>query len=151
MPKHNREANGPLKVTDKRIFTAEGEIKEEFRNSVTPSVAPPPAPAGEEPKPAPPPQPERKKSLRDAAGSPGSMFTNFLESLIANAYMSLGLLRSPYAPQPVVDLAAAKQMIDILSMLQEKTAGNITEEESAFFETHLAELKFKYVQKSKAL
>jgi hypothetical protein len=150
LPKDNRDVNGPLKVTDKRIFTAEGEIREEFRNSVTPSDVPPPPPVAEERRPAPPPE-ERKKSLRDAAGSPGSMFTTFLESLIANAYMSLGLLRSPYAPQPVVDLPAAKQMIDILSMLQEKTAGNITEEESSFFETHLAELKFKYVQKSKAL
>ncbi|HVT42926.1 MAG TPA: DUF1844 domain-containing protein [Thermoanaerobaculia bacterium] len=146
-----------LKVTDKRIFTSEGELREEYKERVTPAESPLQTKRAEEPERAAEPgrggeQPnDRGKTLRDTAGSPGTPFTTFAESLIVNAYMSLGMLRSPYQPQPSVDLAAARQMIDILSMLDEKTRGNLTAEETDFLTTHLGELKLRFVQKSKAV
>jgi len=152
-----------LKVTDKRIFTAEGEIKEEFRNDIHPSdpavaTAPPPEPAQEEPKPeakaapkAKPAEPKERRSVSDRAGSPETPFANFVEPLIAQAYMSLGMLRNPYQPQAKVDPGAARQMIDILNLLQEKTAGNLTPEEEDFLTTHLGELKLAYVQRTKSI
>jgi outer membrane biosynthesis protein TonB len=157
-----------LKVTDKRIFTAEGEIKEEFRNDIHPSdpsvaTAPPPEPAPkEEPKPAPKPEPKaapkakpaepkERRSTGDRAGSPETPFANFIEPLIAQAYMSLGMLRNPYQPQAKTDPAAARQMIEILNLLQEKTAGNLTPEEEDFLTTHLGELKLAYVQRTKSI
>ena len=153
-----------IKVTDKRIFTAEGEIREEFRNEVTPSepnVVPEPAPPSNEPSPAterrretkPPPKEtgDRRRTIADKAKNPDSAFTNFIEPLIAQAYMSLGMLRNPYQPQTKIDPGAARQMIDILTLLQEKTAGNLTEDEEDFLHTHLSELKLAYVQRTKSV
>lgn len=146
----------PIKVTDKRIFTAEGEIREEYRASVTPTdpsnQPPPPPPSEQEPsKPADASPEEKGKKIRDKGANPGTPFTNFIESLIVNAYMSLGMLRNPYQPQTTVDLPAARQMIDIITMLSEKTRGNLTEEEAEFLGAHLGELKLAYVQRSKQI
>ena len=137
-----------LKVTDKRIFTSEGDIREEYLENVKPSdpqAAPPPPvekPVQEE---------EKKKKLRDKADNPGTPFSVFVESLIANAYMSMGMLRNPYQPQAKPDLPSARQMIDLLNMLAEKTAGNLNEDEEMFLTTHLSKLKMEYVRLTKAI
>jgi hypothetical protein len=153
-----------IKVTDKRIFTAEGDIREEFRSQITPSepsAAPAPAPpAPEEPptnerrresKEPPKETGDRRRTIADKAKNPDSPFANFIEPLIAQAYMSLGMLRNPYQPQAKIDVGAARQMIDILTLLQEKTAGNLTPDEEDFLHTHLSELKLAYVQRTKSV
>ena len=89
--------------------------------------------------------------MADKASNPGSAFTNFIEPLIAQAYMSLGLLRNPYSPQQKIDAPAARQMIEIITLLQDKTRGNLTPEEEDFLTTHLGELKLAYVQRTKSL
>ncbi len=171
MPKDARE-KPEIKVTDKRIFTAEGDIREEFRNEINPSEpmsakapeAPPERPAEKPAEPKPPverrSQPkgtppletgERRRTMADKASNPGSPFTNFIEPLIAQGYMSLGMLRNPYQPQSKLDVGAARQMIDILTLLKEKTSGNLTADEEDFLETHLGELKLAYVQRTKSL
>lgn len=171
MPKDARE-KPEIKVTDKRIFTAEGDIREEFRNDIKPSEPmsatpePAPAPPAEkppEPKPqgerrspqskgTPPPETgDRRRTMADKATNPNSPFTNFIEPLIAQGYMSLGMLRNPYQPQSKLDVGAARQMIEILTLLKEKTAGNLTADEEDFLETHLGELKLAYVQRTKSL
>ena len=150
-----------LKVTDKRIFTPEGDIREEFQNEIRPTEPqvvqpgePPRAPEAEAPKPAPAPEPpkpreERRRSLADKATSPGTPFANFIQSLVAQAYMFLGMLRDPRQPQPIFDAEAAHETIDILALLKQKTAGNLTPEEEDFFEAHLGDLKLAYVQRTK--
>jgi uncharacterized protein DUF1844 len=156
-----------IKVTDKRIFTPEGEIREEFRKDikpVEPSFTPPPPPLAQEkapPKPnqeerrarseGPPPGGERRRTLADKAQNPGTAFADFVEPLIAQAYMSLGMLRNPYQAKPTVDTSAARQMIEILTMLKEKTAGNLSPEEEDFLTTHLGELKLAFVQRTKSI
>ena len=170
MPKDARE-KPEIKVTDKRIFTAEGDIREEFRNDIKPgepmsAKTPEPAPAKPAEKPseappsgerrtqskgAPPETGERRRSIADKAVNPGTAFTDFIEPLIAQGYMSLGMLKNPYQPQTKVDVGAARQMIDILTLLKEKTAGNLTADEEDFLETHLGELKLAYVQRTKSL
>lgn len=158
MPKDNQPAKEQIKVTDKRIFTADGQIREEFRNEIKPAdpVAAPPTEAKppaaepgkkEAPKEASAETADRRRSVGDRA--PSTPFTHFIESLIMQAYMSLGMLRNPYQPQVKVDAAAARQMIDILSLLQEKTAGNLTPDEDEFLSAHVAELKLAYVQRTK--
>lgn len=159
-----------LKVTDKRIFTPDGEIREEFQNEIKPAGAqaaqrppePPPAAAPPAPDEPPrterrqqhqerPPAEERRKTIADKATNPGTPFTNFIEPLIAQGYMSLGMLRNPYQPQSKVDTAAARQMIEILTLLKDKTAGNLTADEEDFLETHLGELKLAFVQRTKTI
>lgn len=157
-----------LKVTDKRIFTPDGDIREEFKTEINPAepqAAKAPEPASKEPeRPAPPPAPQPKqerpqedrrkedrRTIADKATNPGSAFTNFIEPLIAQAYMSLGMLRNPYQPQAKIDTAAARQMIEILTLLAEKTAGNLTPDEDDFLSTHLGELKLAFVQRTKSI
>ena len=81
----------------------------------------------------------------------GTPFADFVQQLIAQAYMFLGMLRSPHAPKPVVDVAAARDMIEILTMLKEKTASNLTPPEDDFLSTHLGELKLAFVQRTKTI
>lgn len=158
MPKESQPQREHIKVTDKRIFTSEGEIREEFREQIQAS-APVSEPAA---APAPPverrteqrPQPEghdRRRSVAEKAASPGTPFANFVEPLIAQAYMSLGMLSNPYAPQAKPDVAAARQMIDILTLLQEKTTGNLTPDEDDFLSTHIGELKLAFVKRTKSI
>jgi hypothetical protein len=165
----DKQAPKELKVTDKRIFTPEGEIRDEFKKEIQPSAEPaaaaPPPPAPEpEAKPEPPPQrdrrqrtepppggEERRRTMADKAVNPATPFTNFIEPLIAQAYMSLGMLRNPYQPQSKLDPGAARQMIEILTLLREKTQGNLTADEEDFLETHLGELKLAYVQRTKSI
>jgi Domain of unknown function (DUF1844) len=167
-----------IKVTDKRIFTSDGQIREEFRGDIKPAdplatkpVEPAPPAAAAEPKQAAAPQsqqpqqpradnPDRRASssgdrrrarMGDRAENPGTPFTNFLEPLIAQAYMSLGMLPNPYQQQAKPDVGSARQMIDILTLLQEKTAGNLTPDEEEFLTTYLGELKLAYVKITKTL
>ncbi|HEV2719346.1 MAG TPA: DUF1844 domain-containing protein [Thermoanaerobaculia bacterium] len=150
-----------LKVTDKRIFTPEGELREEFRNDIKPAADPMAAKPVEKPaeKPAEkkaetkkePPREERRRTIADKAQNPGTAFTDFVEPLIAQAYMSLGMLRNPYQPKPQIDTGAARQMIEILTMLKDKTAGNLTADEDDFLSTHLGELKLAFVQRTKSI
>ncbi|HEX6095270.1 MAG TPA: DUF1844 domain-containing protein [Thermoanaerobaculia bacterium] len=166
-----------LKVTDKRIFTPEGDIREEFKQEIKP--AEPAAGAATPPPPPPPPHDEkraeapraetpraeerrqrdepppggedRRRTMADKASNPGSAFTNFIEPLIAQGYMSLGMLRNPYQPQAKIDTGAARQMIEILTLLKEKTQGNLTPDEADFLDTHLGELKLAFVQRTKSI
>ncbi len=169
MAKDKNPQKEQIKVTDKRIFTPEGEIREEFRQQIKPvdpsqARAEPaqPAPAEKAPPKAqqeerraraegPPPAGERRRTLADKAQNPGTDFTDFVEPLIAQAYMSLGMLRNPYQAKSTVDIAAARQMIEILGMLKTKTTGNLTPEEEDFLTAHLGELKLAFVQRTKSL
>jgi Domain of unknown function (DUF1844) len=154
---NDKQTPKELKVTDRRIFTSEGDIRDEFKADIKPADATAPAePRREEPIPEPPkekkaPVDDRRRTIADKATNPGTPFTNFIEPLIAQGYMSLGLLRNPYQPQAKADTGAARQMIDILTLLKEKTAGNLTADEEDFLATHLGELKLAFVQKTKSI
>jgi hypothetical protein len=150
-----------LKVTDRRIFTPEGDIREEFRSDITPAdpqtfrpaEKPPEKPAQDrrETDAGPPPGGDRRRTMAERAESPGTPFAEFVQQLIAQAYMFLGMLRSPHSPKPAIDVAAARDMIEILTMLKEKTAGNLTPDEEDFLSAHLGELKLAFVQRTKQI
>lgn len=162
---NDKQSPKELKVTDKRIFTADGEIREEFQKEIQPAETPAEPPKPPEPAPEPPPQERRQadagpraageerrnRTIQDKATNPGTPFTNFIEPLIAQGYMSLGMLRNPYQPQAKIDTAAARQMIEILTLLRDKTQGNLDAEEDEFLETHLGELKLAFVQRTKTI
>ena len=162
LPKDKQPQKEQIKVTDKRIFTADGEIREEFREDIQPAnpvaervEAPRPKAAEPPPRAAEPaaqPIGDRGRTIKDKAANPGTPFSNFVEPLIAQAYMSLGMLPNPYQPQPArIDVAAARQMIDILTLLHEKTAGNLTPDEDDFLTTHMGELKLAFVKRTKSV
>ena len=165
----NEKQPKELKVTDKRIFTPDGDIREEFQKEIRTAETQAPQPKAVEPQsqpqepPAEPraerrrqeePRPageERRRTIADKATNPGTPFTNFIEPLIAQGYMSLGMLRNPYQPQSKIDTAAARQMIEILTLLRDKTRNNLEPDEEEFLETHLGELKLAFVQRTKTI
>ena len=78
-------------------------------------------------------------------------FYTFVFSLGSSAIVHLGDAPHPEtgAPAPP-DLLLAKQTIDILAMLQEKTKGNLTPEEEKFLDALLADLRMRFVERSAA-
>jgi hypothetical protein len=166
---NDKQTPRELKVTDKRIFTPEGDIREEFQNEFRPAepqpakpAEPPREPSAPEPPraqqvpelpkaPEPPKREERRRSMAEKATNPGTPFSNFIQSLVAQAYMFLGMLRDPRQPQPVFDAEAAHETIDILTLLREKTVGNLTPDEEDFFDTHLGDVKLAFVQRTKSI
>ena len=76
-------------------------------------------------------------------------FYTFVLSLGSSAFVALGDAPHPETGELMKeDLRLAKQTIDILSMLSEKTRGNLTEEEARFLENLLTDLRLRYVTKS---
>ena len=76
-------------------------------------------------------------------------FYTFVLSLASSAFVHLGDAPNPETGQATPpNLPLAKQAIDILAMLEEKTKGNLTEEEARFLENLLTDLRFRFVQRS---
>ena len=76
-------------------------------------------------------------------------FYTFVLSLGSSAFVHLGDAPHPDTGELVKpDLRLAQQTIDILSMLSEKTHGNLTEEEAHFLENLLTDLRLRYVTKA---
>ena len=77
-------------------------------------------------------------------------FERFMASLYMSAMMQLGMMHEE-GGQPRIDLIGARQTIDTLSLLQEKTKGNLTKTEENFLQNSLYELRMAYVEVTNAL
>jgi hypothetical protein len=75
-------------------------------------------------------------------------FTTFVMGLTTQALMHLGEIAEPGAPH-APDLAAAKQMIDLLGILRDKTTGNLDAAEDQLLESMLYDLRMRYVEVSR--
>jgi len=73
-------------------------------------------------------------------------FATFIISLNASALVHLGVIEDPASGKKVKSLAIGKQTIDILSMLDEKTSGNLTKEEESMLKSILYDLRITYVK-----
>jgi len=74
-------------------------------------------------------------------------FSTFVLSLSTQALAHLGEIPDPIQRQMVVDLSAAKHMIDILGILNDKTKGNLDQAESELLTSALYDLRIKYVER----
>jgi len=84
----------------------------------------------------------------DESGAPIDFYT-FVLSLGSSAFVHLGDAPNPETGEAAPpNLLLAKQTIDILAMLAEKTKGNLTAEEERFLENLLTDLRFRFVQRS---
>lgn len=72
-------------------------------------------------------------------------FSSFVLSLSTSALMSLGEVENPMTKERERSLPAAKQTIDIIGLLEEKTKGNLDENEGALIKNVLHELRLRYV------
>jgi hypothetical protein len=80
---------------------------------------------------------------------PGMDFSTFVLSLSHSAMIQLGLAPHPESEKVEVDLALARQSIDLLAMLEEKTKGNLTGEEERLISQVLFDLRLRFVECSK--
>lgn len=125
-----------FKVEDRRKFTSEGEpVKAE-------EGTPPPK---QDKRQEPPDRRERQQSGH--AKEPTIDFASFIMSLAASAMAYLGEVTDPSTGERMENLEGAQQMIDILTLLQTKTAGNLEPDEKQLLESLLYELRMKYLTK----
>ena len=75
-------------------------------------------------------------------------FVTFVLSLSAQALLHLGVA-VPGGPEPMLDLTLAKQTVDILGMLEQKTHGNLSGEEERILTQVLTDLRLRYVEAAK--
>lgn len=143
-----------IKVTDKRMFTPDGELREEYRflsEKSTAAPAPPlaepaAAPAGRRPEPA----PEEPPPL-ELPGTPpglGATFYDLVAMLAEPVPIYLGDVELPDG-QSAENLEMAGLHIDLLDVLRQKTTGNLSAQESAFLEDLLYRMRVRYVQKTR--
>lgn len=151
-----KEEQDGFKVTDRRQFTTEGDIREQQQPDPDSQEAPPqeeePPKASQQEKPQPEAaQEDDQKEEANQDPGHGVNFASFLLSLATTGMVHLGEIPEPSTGQKMEDLEAAHQMIDILDILKEKTEGNLSSEESHLLENVLYELRMKFMGKSKAI
>jgi len=111
----------------------------------------------EEPKRGPGPAPgefQKRESPEQGKESeiplPEVTFSSFILSLSTSALMHLGEVPDPVTKKIDKSLALAKQSIDMLGMLKEKTKGNLSADEEKLMDHLLADLRWRYVRESKS-
>lgn len=140
MSDQERPEEKKFKVTDRRLFTEEGERRQQTA----------PQEAGSA---------NQERGSEDVRGAtlgrdPGKGtetsaeidFSSFVLSMAGSAMMHLGE-GPPGSPENALNLPAARQMIEILRMLQEKTKGNLSTEEAQLLQQVLFELQMTFVKK----
>lgn len=124
-----------IKVFDRRLFTPDGEIREEVAAAMAaPDEAAPEGAAAAKPA-EPPPEPATPTS---------PAFLRLLDILAQTASYSLQEFADPATGRRQVDLAGARQIIDSLLALREKTRGRLSFEESDALEGLASELQLVY-------
>jgi hypothetical protein len=149
----------PIRVVDRRMFTPEGDLRPGFEpeesapEPASPAEAPERAESratSEAPPSSPGPSPQDDAEPAPAAGEPRGEFARIVTSLATTAYSALGLLADPSTGVRHRDLAVARQMIDWLAILEQKTRGNLSFEESDLLSRVLYELRLAYVEVGRA-
>jgi len=118
-------------VKDKRAFDAQGEVKDKSEETEIRKDE-----GKEKPK-------EEKK---DSAPLPEINFSSFLLSLSSSVLLHLGEIADPQSGEKKKDLVLAKQSIDIINLLKDKTKGNLTQEEEKLLEHLLYDLRMRFVK-----
>ena len=145
--KEGRASEPAFKVRDRRRFTASGEPREGTEpaegQTREPGGAQDPEAAGVE---------HARESPGAGATQPstapeGISFAAFVLGLSTEALAHLGEIPHPVDKAVRTDLTAARQVIDILGMLRQKTEGNLSPEERSLLDHILYDLRMKYVER----
>ena len=145
-----------FKVADRRKFNSDGSVREgvvleepkPLEEAMSQEVSPP---AEEQDPPIEPVAEDHHEAddIDEEGDIPGAddpaSFVNFLSTLATNAAASLGAVPHPATGQRSLDLETGKYWLDVLSMLREKTKGNLHQQESRLLDGLLADLRMQYV------
>jgi hypothetical protein len=150
---HKQEES--FRVIDRRPFTAEGDLRQEVvdqeerearRESQRQAASHPPAPLAATPDDA-----TLVPELPVDAPKRSLPFENLVRMLGSNAAMVLGAYADPRTGQPMIDPDAARELIDMLDALREKTQGNLAPEEDTLLLDLLGKLKMTYLEVNQAV
>ena len=132
----NSASEGEIKVTDRRKFTREGErvSPEDVSRTSTPDAEKGSDSAGKGGEPASQDQPS------------ADLFVTHIMALSQLGMIHLGRIENPATQKAETDLPAAREVIDLLGMLREKTQGNLTPEEQNLLDTWLYQLRMAFSQ-----
>lgn len=125
------ESEKPIKVVDRRLFTADGEVRAEAQAEL---AAPDPAPAAPAPEPV------------EAAPATIPAFLRLLDMLAQTAALYMEGLPDPATGSRQADLVGARQIVDSLLALREKTRGRLSFEESDALDGLLGELQLAFTR-----
>ena len=92
--------------------------------------------------------PEEPPQASPDLPQPEITFTSFLISLSSSAFIHLGDIPDPATGETNQDLDLAKQTIDLLGLLRDKTRGNLLEEEEKLFDHLLYDLRMRYIKET---
>lgn len=95
-------------------------------------------------------QPQATPDEEESMELPPASFMVLMSTLATQAMATMGLIPDPVTGKPSVNLPMAKHFIDLLAMLQEKTKGNLTDEESDHLRDGLHQLRMIFVSSDKA-
>jgi hypothetical protein len=126
-------------IKDRRLFDESGSVRKEE----TPKEEKKPEAAVHETEAAPK---EKAASEADDAALPEITFASFLFSLSTTALYHFGDFPDPVTKESKRNLPAAKQTIDILSILKTKTEGNLADDEKQLLDGILYELRMRFVK-----
>jgi hypothetical protein len=125
-------------MSDKEIKFTEKKVDDSWKDQVTREKGNAP-----EPRSVP-----AESSAKKTAAKTLKPFVSLLSSLGYQAMFHLGEIPNPDTQQPEINLEAAKEIIDLLLSLKEKTEGNLSPEEAEIFRTLLPELQLKFSQRA---
>src|SRR5262249_21329738 len=127
---------------DSKAAAVEARVEVSTQEKAAASESKPPATERPETRRAP--REETQPTGRDPLDDPAS-FVSLIMSLASNAAAALGMMPHPVTGETGVDLKTAKHWIDVLGMLEKKTAGNLDPQEEQMVEGLLADLRMQYV------
>ncbi len=134
------ERRAGVKVTDRRMFTDSGELREEYRFLEGQKARERQKPRKQAPEP--PPGPTATPPSRAPEG-----FQDLVAALAEPAMVLLGEVPMPDG-QSAENLPEARRRIDLLAVFEEVTRGNIPAHETTWLEGLVAQLRMLYVQKT---
>jgi hypothetical protein len=126
-----------FRITDKRGFKEDGEVRTPESTEKSEEK-----PAGEQTS------ADKNASAQDQPPRPPVTFTSYVVGYYTQSMVFLGAVPNPYTNKKEEDLEAARQLIDILSMMEEKTKGNLTTEEQKLLEDVLYDLRMTFMAKT---
>ncbi len=129
-------------IKDRRMFTETGEARQEKAEAQEEKRPEPP----EEPAGKPAEEARNREEPRREQPMPEMNFSNFVISLSTSVMLHFGDFPDPATKKAERNLVAAKQTIDILGMLKEKTKDNLEPDEQGLLDAMLFELRMRFVK-----
>ena len=151
MSNEEKEQEKGFNVKDRRRFKMDekGNVVDsepETKTAQAPQSEQKPTPDSDKPKTPSAEDAAKKNCEKQYRDLPPITLTTLLLSLSTQAMVSMGELPDPLSMETVKNMALAKQSIDLLGILEEKTKGNLSPEEERFLKTSLTDLRIRFVE-----